>query len=332
MFRIFNRAESKQRQTEPPARDSDHGRQDNGLALLLIVSIVVSFFASALVTGYIPICLNKGKESQAIALTRQRLNRWYPRVDGPNAASLYQQAYCAYVDRADEGEFDSLTIADIMNWPDELPRDQAERLQAYVAGQARAITLLERAAEIKQCRFMVEVACNGDLYLCYHHDAMRRVSKLLYLAAVSECDRGQTDRACRRVMQITRIADALFEEPTLLAVYHSYNIRSIAGNLAERLLRCGRLSDDNLAMLHQALLVGDGWVPRWLRELGADGCNTKVVRRLSQKYEDQTRTIRTRVDDELNRRVDMQTWHLSRVGETRSAVTARRFGCRNTIR
>ncbi len=273
-----------------------------GFVSLFVCSIAAGFIACLIFTGYNPLAQHSDFGYPEHQLTWQRLDTWYPAVEGPNAANIYVRAFREYQEDEDGRNFELIMNDYLPDLPNQLSRSQAKRILELINQNSESLTLIEQATGIKQCRFDVCICDNGEPYLSYHHQNMRIAARLLCMAALSELDRNRTAEACQRVGQIMCIADAIYQEPTLISAYTSFRIREDARNLAERLLASGQLTDQNLTQLKDTLRIDSANVPAWYLELNTRDSNNPVIMRLANKYRNRILDTRNRVINEQTRR------------------------------
>ncbi|GAB4185873.1 MAG: hypothetical protein Kow00105_00290 [Phycisphaeraceae bacterium] len=202
-------------------------------------------------------------------LTAQRVERWYPKVGGPNAADHYVRAFEGL--RPLKGLFYERHVAglsslsDTTAWTDRTWR----HVDSMLARAGVVLAELDLAAAVHGCRFDVSVYSDGRPNLAWHHSGMRRCAKLLWLAGLADARRGRVADAVRRVSALNRIADALIEEPSLVAIAASCRVRQMACELADWLIEHHNLDDSLLRDLEQALPPYAPDLPRWVvEELG----------------------------------------------------------------
>ena len=281
-----------------------------GFVSLFICSIAAAFAACLVITGHNPLAQHSDFGYPEHQLTWQRLDTWYPATEGPNAADIYVRAFCEYQEDEYSRNFELILTDHLSDLPNQLSRPQAKRILDLLNQNSESLALIERATGIKQCRFDVCICDNGEPYLSYHHQDMRIAARLLYLAAVSELDRKRTAEACQRVAQIMCIADAIYQEPTLISAYTSFRVREDARDLAERLLISGQLTDQDLTQLKDMLRVDHTDVPAWYLELNTRNSNNPVIIRLAHKYRNRILDTRDRVINEQTRRAQGRFPHV----------------------
>lgn len=270
---------------------------------LILISVVLGSFCLLYATDHSSRQQAAASRVLDCSFARTELDPWYPRPEGPNAASLYVRAFADYKSTAD-GFDQKLDPVWRIDPHQSLPAPLVESLRACVREHADAIALLEQATCMDRCRFEPVVINQDQQYLSAHHQNMNRAVQLLTLSAVLELDEGGTAIAVERVAQIMRIARVLQREPSLPALYLSYRIRSCACELAERLVLSGWLTNQDLVSLVEALTIEDCLIPDWYFSLALESPNTPTVYRGAKTCAAKTSVISVGALVELYRRAE----------------------------
>jgi len=221
----------------------------SGLIVLLLAFAVFRFVVHQRVQTRLAAIRDAG-----YPVTLEELDAWYPYPDGPNAADVYQRAFDAYV--KDEAIEQTLPIfnSDIELPPpgEPLAKEMAQRIEAYLAKNAEAISLLEEAVKMGDCRFPINLT-NGYDTLLPHLRELRHGARMLKLQSILDADRGDYDLAVDRCITMISLARALENEPIIIPQLVSTAHQRIAYEQIERLIATGNVSDNRLQALTQAI-------------------------------------------------------------------------------
>jgi hypothetical protein len=187
-------------------------------------------------------------------ITPEELNAWYPYPEGPNAADLYQQAFELYAKNEDAQNMLPVFNREI-DLPDPgepLPKDLAQRIQAYLADNKGAISLLEQAAKIEGCRYPVDFT-EGVNFDSPTWAYLRHGTKLLSLQSIMDGDQGKYNLAANRCITIISLARSLENEPYIISSLVSISNQLLAYKQIEFLVNTSQINDDHLSRLAHAV-------------------------------------------------------------------------------
>ena len=219
--------------------------------LLLISSVAWSLYLAALRRKVEAKLAEIHKAGYPVTL--QDLNAWYPYPEGENAADVYQEAFVA-LDRGRD-KWDDLPVVGGGTMPElgePLPPDMRQRIGEFVAANAKAITLLHRAAAIKGCRYKIDLSV-GLGALLPPRTELRQSSIVLGFTALLAAEEGRADDVAEVTRSGIALANSLRNEPIVISQLVRIACLSITTNNLQRAMNRTELTPEQCADLAERL-------------------------------------------------------------------------------
>ncbi len=196
--------------------------------------------------------------------TLEELNAWYHEPTGRNAADVYKKAFGGLGQMYGqmyykEGPYAALPAfgfdsPSLHRLPATEPIGESMRalMEEFLAERAEALELLHEAAEIKECRYPVDLRKSYNA-LAPHRTKARFCAKLLTLDALVHAQADRPGAAARSVKSSLALARSLRHEPLFLSHLVRITIRAISVDTLRQVLSRTKYADAHLADLQEAL-------------------------------------------------------------------------------
>ncbi len=185
--------------------------------------------------------------------TLEELDRWHTIPEGPNAAHAYMNAYGARVhDDATVANLPVLGDAELPDIGAVTPEPVVAAITEYLAANQRPLALMHQTDPNAPSRYGVDHT-DGRGASLLHLAALRYLTRLLFLEAMSHKLEHQDEKAIESILQIVALGKSLNREPRLFA--HLIRVTVFAGALwsLEHNLSDLQASDESLDRLSNAL-------------------------------------------------------------------------------
>lgn len=192
-----------------------------------------------------------------LPVTLAELNAWYPEPPpGENAADLFLDAFSNYFNAEDWQDLPGGGNADLPKRGEALSDDMKAAVEKYLKANAEALKLLHQAADMKDCRFPIDLRA-GIGTLLPHLAQIRLGAKMLRLEAILRAENGETDAAVDSIVSILGAASALRQEPILISELLRIACIAIAFDALNYMLNRATPSAEQIARLEKAFLAAE---------------------------------------------------------------------------
>lgn len=193
--------------------------------------------------------------AQGYPMNLDELDRSYRLPDGAqNAAPFYLDAFETFVawdQEAREG-LPHFGKAPLPARTEPLDASTRQQVEAYLADNQRALSLLHEAADIEHCRYPVDFDGGGVDGATPWITNLRDCARLLSIETLAQCERGDVSAAMESVRANLALARSL-EVPLLMHRLIHIAVRAMAYRSIERIVSRTPLTDEQLQTL-------SGWI------------------------------------------------------------------------
>jgi hypothetical protein len=207
--------------------------------------------------------------------TPAELDQWYPQVpEEKNAALVLCRAFAAMTD--------GITIADlpIMKpkplFPERtepLPPKMKKAIEAYLAENQTALSLLHKGAALPESRYPVDFSKGIDTLLP-HLTNVRMGIRLLYLDAINNAIDGRSKAASEDLIAMMEVSHSLEKEPKFISQLQQIACLDLTSRCLEQLLHRTTFTDNELEKMMTAL-----------KEREKDGLSRGIIGGLCMGYD-----------------------------------------------
>jgi len=151
--------------------------------------------------------------------------------------------------------YDALPVVGTGQLPElgeHLPPEMLQNVRAYLATKQEVLPLVEKAAQIENCFYDVNLR-EGVSVLLPHLSELRQLARVLKLRSLEAAEDGQGAEAAHAASLIFRTGRGLRDEPILISLLVRIAIDSIAGDALTRVLSLTALPEEAITELDAAL-------------------------------------------------------------------------------
>lgn len=189
--------------------------------------------------------------AEGFPVTLDELNAFYKTPKGPNAADVYQRAFSLFHIEPNI-ELPVVGRAELPPRGEPLPKEMKAMIGKYVEENAAAIKAMLDAANIKECRYPVDLTVGLRMRLP-HCGKLRDLSRLLRLAATYDADSGRHAESADKIVAGIAAARSLQREPILISSLVTIAVYAITLNGLSYSMSLTQYDDADLRKLYDAI-------------------------------------------------------------------------------
>ncbi len=195
--------------------------------------------------------------AQGYPVTLEELDAWYEYPDGDNAADVYLKAFAAYAAYVplDDEKNELVPIVGTGELPEDggaLPPEMLKAIEEHIAENETCLKLLHEAAQIKGCRYPVDLT-QGFQFSLSHLGGARSATRLLVLEAVLAAEKDKPERVTDAVCSSLAVAQSLDRCPLLITELVRFACHGLSAVGLRRAVTRAQLTDQQLARIASAL-------------------------------------------------------------------------------
>jgi len=190
-------------------------------------------------------------------VTCAELDKWYTIPENvENAAHTIIDAFWCYRELGETKSLPFIGNAKLPDHTEPLPEEMEVAIARFVADNNEALTLLHKAAAIKNCRYPVDLSSGFDVQL-NHLSKLRKCMMLLNIEAVWHAENDKSQSAANSVISGFSLACSLTKEPVFISQLVRLACHGLAKSALEHAINRTVFTDEQLVEFDRCLIKAE---------------------------------------------------------------------------